>query len=55
MQTIATKNFLLSNCFNMKSAVQDEKLKEEISESDKNTIFDQSNEVIPCLNANQLA
>jgi L1 cell adhesion molecule like protein len=47
MQTIACKNSLRSYCFNMKSAVENEKLKEKISESDKNNILDQCNEFIP--------
>jgi L1 cell adhesion molecule like protein len=39
----------------MKSAVEDEKLKDKISESDKTTIMDKCNEVIRWLDANQLA
>ena len=54
-QTISAKNALESYCFNMKSAVEDEKLKDKISESDKNTILDKCNEVIRWLDANQLA
>lgn len=54
-QTIAAKNALESYCFNMKSAVEDEKLKDKISESDKTTILDKCNEVIRWLDANQLA
>jgi L1 cell adhesion molecule like protein len=47
MQTIASKYFLRSYCFNTKSAVENEKLIEKISESDKNNILDQCNEFIP--------
>jgi len=54
-QTIAAKNALESYCFNMKSAVEDEKLKDKISDSDKTTILDKCNEVIRWLDANQLA
>ncbi|PNF32194.1 hypothetical protein B7P43_G00719 [Cryptotermes secundus] len=54
-QTISAKNALESYCFNMKSAVEDEKLKDKISESDKTTIMDKCNEVIRWLDANQLA
>jgi len=54
-QTIAAKNALESYCFNMKSAVEDEKLKDKIPESDKTTILDKCNEVIRWLDANQLA
>ncbi|XP_067014227.1 heat shock 70 kDa protein cognate 4 isoform X1 [Anabrus simplex] len=53
--TIAAKNALESYCFNMKSTVEDEKLKDKISDSDKNTILDKCNEVIRWLDANQLA
>jgi L1 cell adhesion molecule like protein len=55
MQTISAKNSMRSYCFNIKTVVKDDKLKEKISESDKNTIFDQGNELLSCLNANQLA
>jgi len=54
-QTIAAKNALESYCFNMKSAVEDEKLKDKIPDSDKTTILDKCNEVIRWLDANQLA
>lgn len=52
---ISAKNALESYCFNMKSTVEDEKLKDKISESDKNTILEKCNEVIRWLDANQLA
>jgi len=52
---IAAKNALESYCFNMKSTMEDEKLKDKISESDKTTILDKCNEVIRWLDANQLA
>jgi len=51
---IAAKNGLESYCFNMKSTMEDEKLKDKISESDKKTILDKCNETIKWLDANQL-
>jgi L1 cell adhesion molecule like protein len=54
-QTISAKNALESYCFNMKSAVEDEKLKDKISETDKTTILDKCNNVTHWLDANQLA
>jgi L1 cell adhesion molecule like protein len=53
-QTISAKNALESYCFNMKSVVEDETLKDKISESDKTTITNKCNEVICWLDANQL-
>lgn len=53
--TISAKNALESYCFNMKSTVEDEKLKDKISEADKTAIMDKCNEVIRWLDANQLA
>ncbi|XP_023706921.1 heat shock 70 kDa protein cognate 4-like [Cryptotermes secundus] len=54
-QTISAKNALESYCFNMKIAVDVEKLKEKISELDKTTIIYKCNEVIRWLYANHLA
>lgn len=51
---IAAKNGLESYCFNMKSTMEDEKLKDKITESDKKTILDKCNETIKWLDANQL-
>lgn len=51
---IAAKNGLESYCFNMKSTLEDEKLKDKISEADKKTILDKCNETIKWLDANQL-
>nr|AAN14526.1 heat shock cognate 70 [Chironomus yoshimatsui] len=51
---IAAKNGLESYCFNMKSTMVDEKLKDKISESDKKPIMDKCNETIKWLDANQL-
>jgi hypothetical protein len=52
---IAAKNSLESYFFNMKSTVEDEKLKDKISEEDKKTISDKCEEVIKWLDANNLA
>merc|ERR1712023_203462 len=41
---IAAKNSLESYCFNMKSTVEDEKLKDKITEADKNMILEKCNE-----------
>jgi molecular chaperone DnaK (HSP70) len=46
---IAAKNSLASFSFNMKSTVEDEKLKDKISEEDKKTISDKCEEVIKWL------
>lgn len=52
---ISAKNALESYCFNIKSTMEDEKIKDKISESDKNTVMEKCNEVIAWLDANQLA
>uniref|UniRef100_A0A8D8M3B4 Heat shock 70 kDa protein cognate 4 n=1 Tax=Cacopsylla melanoneura TaxID=428564 RepID=A0A8D8M3B4_9HEMI len=52
---IAAKNSLESYCFNMKSTVEDEKLKDKISEAERTQIMDKCNDVIKWLDANQLA
>ncbi|XP_015596244.1 heat shock 70 kDa protein cognate 4 [Cephus cinctus] len=54
-EAIAAKNSLESYCFNMKSTVEDEKLKDKISSSDKQTILDKCSETVKWLDANQLA
>jgi heat shock protein 1/8 len=54
-QRITEKNALESYAFNMKSTVEDEKLKDKISESDKKLILDKCNEIVKWLDANQLA
>ncbi|XP_025201972.1 heat shock 70 kDa protein cognate 4-like [Melanaphis sacchari] len=52
---IAAKNGLESYCFNMKSTMEDEKIKDKIPETDKTTILDKVNDTIKWLDANQLA
>merc|ERR1711956_89495 len=54
-ERIDAKNGLESYCFNMKSTVEDEKLKDKISGSDRKTIEDKCDETIKWLDANQLA
>jgi len=52
---IAAKNSLESYCFNIKSTVEDDKLKDKISEDDKKTVMEKTEEIIKWLDANQLA
>ena len=54
-ERIQGKNGLESYAFNMKSTVEEEKLKDKISEADKKTITDKCSEVIQWLDMNQLA
>lgn len=51
---VTAKNALESLAFNMKSTVEDEKLKDKISAEDKKTIVDKCNEVIAWLDRNQV-
>uniref|UniRef100_A0A8B9JJ77 Heat shock cognate 71 kDa protein n=1 Tax=Astyanax mexicanus TaxID=7994 RepID=A0A8B9JJ77_ASTMX len=52
---VSSKNSLESYAFNMKSTVEDEKLKGKISDEDKQKILDKCNEVISWLDKNQTA
>lgn len=52
---ISAKNSLESYCFNMKSTLDDEKLKDKITDDDRKTICDKCDEIIKWLDANQLA
>jgi len=52
---ISAKNSLESYCFNLKSTVEDEKVKDKIPEEDRKTVMDKCEEVIKWLDANQLA
>jgi len=54
-ERIDAKNSLESYCFNMKSTVEDEKLKDKISGSDRKTIEDKCDETIKWLDQNQTA
>merc|ERR1719411_1653251 len=52
---IAAKNGLESYCFNMKTTIEDEKMKDKISDDDRKAINDKCDEAIKWLDANQLA
>merc|ERR1711876_112267 len=52
---VSAKNELESYCFNMKTTLDDEKVKDKISEDDMKTITDKCDEAIKWLDANQLA
>ncbi|XP_043936508.1 heat shock cognate 71 kDa protein-like [Protopterus annectens] len=54
-EKVAAKNSLESLAFNMKSTVDDEKLKDKITPEDKQKILDKCNEVISWLDKNQMA
>merc|ERR1712179_779052 len=54
-ERISAKNGLESYCFNMKTTVEDEKVKDKISDDDKKKINDKCDEAIKWLDANQLA
>merc|ERR1719387_2279742 len=54
-EKIQAKNSLESYAFNMKSAVEDDKVKDKISEDEKKSVVDKCNEVIAWLDANQTA
>jgi len=53
-ERIQAKNNLESYAFNMKSTVEDEKIKDKISDEDKQKIVDKCNEVISWLDTNQV-
>lgn len=52
---ISSKNALESYAFNMKSTMEDEKLKDKISADDKQKVLDKCNEVVRWIDSNQLA
>merc|ERR1711875_198942 len=53
-ERISAKNNLESYCFNMKTTIEDEKVKDKISEDDRKAINDKCDETIKWLDANQL-
>merc|ERR1711881_502172 len=53
-ERISAKNGLESYCFNMKTTIEDEKVKDKISDDDKKKINDKCDEAIKWLDANQL-
>merc|ERR1712177_161324 len=54
-ERISAKNGLESYCFNMKTTLDDDKVKDKISEDDKKAINDKCDEAIKWLDGNQLA
>ncbi|KAA8591146.1 hypothetical protein FQN60_002089 [Etheostoma spectabile] len=54
-ERIAAKNSLESYAYQMKSSVEDENMKEKISEEDKKMVIDKCNQVISWLENNQMA
>jgi len=54
-ERISAKNGLESYCFNMKSTMDDEKIKDKISEDDKKTIVNKCDQALSWLDSNQLA
>jgi heat shock protein 1/8 len=54
-ERISAKNALESYCFNIKSTMEDEKVKDKIDASDKEKVLSKCNEVVSWLDANQLA
>merc|ERR1711913_20211 len=54
-ERISAKNGLESYCFNMKSSMDEENLKENISEDEKRTITSKCDEALKWLDSNQLA
>ena len=52
---ISAKNGLESYCFNMKTTMEDEKVKDKISGDDKKVINDKCDDTIKWLDENQLA
>jgi len=52
---ISAKNGLESYCFNMKTTMEDDKVKDKIEEDEKKQILDKCDEMIKWLDANQLA
>ena len=54
-ERISAKKGLQSYCFNMKTTLDDDKVKDKISEDDKKAINDKCDEAIKWLDANQLA
>uniref|UniRef100_A0A3Q3IUL9 Uncharacterized protein n=3 Tax=Monopterus albus TaxID=43700 RepID=A0A3Q3IUL9_MONAL len=54
-EKIAAKNSLESYAFNVKSSVQDEKLRDKMSEEDRKKVIEKCDEAIMWLENNQLA
>jgi len=54
-ERISAKNGLESYCFNMKTTLDDEKVKDKVSDDDRKAITDKCDEAIKWLDSNQLA
>ena len=54
-ERISAKNGLESYCFNMKTTIEDDKVKDKISDDDRKAINDKCDEAIKWLDSNQLA
>jgi len=54
-ERLQSKNTLESYAFNMKQTVEDDKLKDKISDDDRKAVLDKCNEVISWIDSNQLA
>jgi len=52
---LQAKNALESYAFNMKSTIEDEKLKDKISQEDRDKVMEKCNEIIKWIDGNQLA
>lgn len=53
-ERIVSKNALESYAFNLKSTVEDDKVKDKISDDDKSTILTKAKEVLDWLDSNQV-
>jgi len=51
---LQAKNALESYAFNMKQTIEDDKLKDKISDDDRKTVLDKCNEVIAWIDGNQV-
>jgi len=52
---VSAKNALESYCFNIKQTMEDEKLKDKISEDDRKKVMEKCTEILAWLDANQMA
>lgn len=51
---LQAKNALESYAFNMKSTIEDEKLKDKISDEDREKVLEKCNEIIKWIDGNQV-
>jgi len=52
---LQAKNALESYAFNMKQTIEDDKLKDKISDDDRKAVLDKCNEIIQWIDANQVS